>query len=334
MSKVWRIIRTALAASLAALLLSSPAQASIPRHSPDSAAVALLATPDHTERVGEWLIRDPLGEAGGINLTAFCGNDPVNRIDPLGLADSVAEAIIEKLTPDELRLLQEANPGQFAKLRAEAQPLDPLYKSLLIDGRLGPAPLSSGEEWFLDMIQTPDHFARFALWWQLGKLPGAVAGRLCNAGRSGGFLCEVETSCATRSGGRTWTWGRGSIPESDAEVAYQAIRESRTDVSAISRYTGYKAHRIQNIKDYLFDNPEWAADSEIAAAWHRLRIGAGTETDRLLLQHETAEMWYRYNVNPNYTPAHARANRHWDWQDAVEGAIDEISGCKATRGGN
>jgi len=33
----------------------------------------------------KWLTRDPLGEAGGINLTAFCGNDPVNRVDPLGL---------------------------------------------------------------------------------------------------------------------------------------------------------------------------------------------------------------------------------------------------------
>jgi RHS repeat-associated protein len=37
-------------------------------------------------RFGRWLSRDPLGEAGGFNLYAYCGNDPVNRHDPLGLA--------------------------------------------------------------------------------------------------------------------------------------------------------------------------------------------------------------------------------------------------------
>ncbi len=35
---------------------------------------------------GRWLNRDPLGEDGGYNLYAFCNNDPVNGIDPLGLA--------------------------------------------------------------------------------------------------------------------------------------------------------------------------------------------------------------------------------------------------------
>jgi uncharacterized protein RhaS with RHS repeats len=33
-----------------------------------------------------WLNRDPIGEAGGINLFGYVGNDPVNQIDPLGLA--------------------------------------------------------------------------------------------------------------------------------------------------------------------------------------------------------------------------------------------------------
>lgn len=35
----------------------------------------------------KWLCRDPLQEQGGINLTAYCSNDPVNKVDPLGLAD-------------------------------------------------------------------------------------------------------------------------------------------------------------------------------------------------------------------------------------------------------
>lgn len=33
---------------------------------------------------GRWLSRDPLGEAGGLNLYGFVGNDPVDLIDPTG----------------------------------------------------------------------------------------------------------------------------------------------------------------------------------------------------------------------------------------------------------
>ncbi len=37
--------------------------------------------------IGRFLTPDPIGFAGGLNLYAYCGNDPVNRVDPLGLAD-------------------------------------------------------------------------------------------------------------------------------------------------------------------------------------------------------------------------------------------------------
>jgi len=36
--------------------------------------------------IGHWMSRDPLGEAGGLNLYGFVGNSPVNAVDPLGLA--------------------------------------------------------------------------------------------------------------------------------------------------------------------------------------------------------------------------------------------------------
>ncbi|MCH8541477.1 MAG: hypothetical protein LAT58_12010, partial [Opitutales bacterium] len=34
---------------------------------------------------GQWLSRDPMGEAGGLNLYAYTNNDPVNYVDVLGL---------------------------------------------------------------------------------------------------------------------------------------------------------------------------------------------------------------------------------------------------------
>lgn len=34
---------------------------------------------------GRWLRRDPIGEAGGINLFGYVGNNPINSFDPLGL---------------------------------------------------------------------------------------------------------------------------------------------------------------------------------------------------------------------------------------------------------
>lgn len=34
---------------------------------------------------GRWLSNDPIGISGGLNLYAFCANDPVNFVDPMGL---------------------------------------------------------------------------------------------------------------------------------------------------------------------------------------------------------------------------------------------------------
>ena len=69
----------------------------------------------------------------------------------------------------------------------------------------------------------------------------------------------------------------------------------------------------------FLNNKEWTgADSYIAAAWHRLLTGSGTDVDKLLLKHETAEIWFRKNINSNPRTGHQKANNHWHWQEVVE----------------
>ena len=40
---------------------------------------------EYAPDTGRWLSQDPIFERGGYNLYAYCGNDPVNGYDPLGL---------------------------------------------------------------------------------------------------------------------------------------------------------------------------------------------------------------------------------------------------------
>jgi RHS repeat-associated protein len=48
-------------------------------------AVLYLARP-YEPNMARWTTRDPIGEAGGINLYGFGGNNPISRVDPFGLA--------------------------------------------------------------------------------------------------------------------------------------------------------------------------------------------------------------------------------------------------------
>jgi len=53
------------------------------RHAPSNLYLALYRAYDPT--MGRWLNRDPIGEAGGLNLYGYVLNNPVNLDDPLGL---------------------------------------------------------------------------------------------------------------------------------------------------------------------------------------------------------------------------------------------------------
>ena len=43
---------------------------------------------------GRWLSKDPIGISGGLNLYAFCANDPVNYVDPWGLREDTAYVVV------------------------------------------------------------------------------------------------------------------------------------------------------------------------------------------------------------------------------------------------
>jgi RHS repeat-associated protein len=66
----------------------------------------------YSESTGKWASRDPIGEEGGLNVTAFVENDSVNAFDPTGLAvyvvyrefdiDSLGDALRRAYSTDSL----------------------------------------------------------------------------------------------------------------------------------------------------------------------------------------------------------------------------------------
>lgn len=69
----------------------------------------------YDSRLGRFLNRDPIGEAGGINVYGFVGNDPINHYDYLGL-DSGPNPMETGQISDFLSLLYILNVGHLNRL--------------------------------------------------------------------------------------------------------------------------------------------------------------------------------------------------------------------------
>jgi len=66
-----------------------------------------------------WLNRDPIQEAGGLNLYGYVGNNPVNYVDPLGL-----------LTDEQLEARASRHSNEFPQPPSPTDPLDVARGSL------------------------------------------------------------------------------------------------------------------------------------------------------------------------------------------------------------
>jgi len=59
-------------------------------------------------KYGRWLSRDPMGEAGGFNLYAYCSNDPVGKWDYLGMDDFQGPVTPEKTLKGTVKAIKAA----------------------------------------------------------------------------------------------------------------------------------------------------------------------------------------------------------------------------------
>ena len=90
-------------------------------HAPSGLCLAPLRA--YSPETGRWLSRDPIEENGGLNLYGYCGNDPINAFDPLGLAFGDLWDI--QATSDYYSKIQATSESGFAKNRcSDSQPSD------------------------------------------------------------------------------------------------------------------------------------------------------------------------------------------------------------------
>lgn len=101
-----------------------------------------------------------------------------------------------------------------------------------------------------------------------------------------------------------------------AEKLYESIRGSQVDIELIAKNTGLPAHRVQRIKNHIFNNnhefvygtEKFAADPLIVETWKRMELGCHTQQDIALLKHELFESKFEGIFNTDYRTAHNAAN--------------------------
>ncbi len=85
-------------------------------------AVMYLARP-YDPNMGRWMSRDPIGEAGGVNLYGFVGNRPNNYFDYLGLVELEFNAFIPNTVGQTVSgTIEDTDQGVAGKWAGEPDP--------------------------------------------------------------------------------------------------------------------------------------------------------------------------------------------------------------------
>ena len=133
-------------------------------------------------------------------------------------------------------------------------------------------------------------------------------------------IVERETLKQVNSGGKSGALNSDSERANEhAVMMYETFRNDKWDVGKISKFTGFSEDELREIKEYLFNNPDFLPDYDIAQSWDRLRKDNFIEADFILLKHELYEMQIKKeNPNISHREAHDMANEVYNYSKALE----------------
>jgi RHS repeat-associated protein len=103
-------------------------------YDPDTGLVHFGAR-DYDPEIGRWVNKDPIGFQGGPNLYAYCGNDPINNVDPTG-------TVIQTKVGEDSLLMMRASEWLFQNSGKEWGKGN--YGTAALDGAAGVATFISG----------------------------------------------------------------------------------------------------------------------------------------------------------------------------------------------
>ena len=104
--------------------------------------------------------------------------------------------------------------------------------------------------------------------------------------------------------------------EEHAKLMYVTYINSKGDVPKIAKLTGCSEQEIREIKEYVFNNPEFSPDYDQAQTWDRLRKGQPVEADIIFLKHELMEIEYR-KQGYSYDEAHEMTEKLYNYEKEI-----------------
>ncbi len=102
-----------------------------------------------------------------------------------------------------------------------------------------------------------------------------------------------------------------------AERAYKSFMKTKADTHKISKITGCTEAQIEEIKEYVFNNPDFTPDYDQAQTWTRLRDGNPIAADFVFIKHELMEISLVKKGMPQ-EEAHEETNKYHNYGVAIK----------------